>query len=474
MIFNEWPWIYWASKFPDDIALITENRRYSWRQLAIKINGVVGNLHYQLFAPQKMSVMLRGKNSPSILLCQLALLQLGARVLPINPQLPASTVEELIADLAIDCVIDFTNQPLFLSNIKLLDCYPVMVKSINYSDNITSAAPFMPFLPATLILTSGSIGLAKAVVHNITAHLNSAKGVLSLIPFERQDSWLLSLPLFHISGQGIIWRWLYRGARLGIKAILSLPQTLQGCSHASLVPTQLWRLLKIKNVEQKISLKNILLGGEMISEELVVAAKQRGISCWLGYGMTETASTICAKQADSSPGVGLPLINKSLCLVNNEIHIQADSLALGYWSHGEILPLTLINGWFASGDKGTFEGREWRILGRLDNQFFSGGEAIQPEDIELVLNSHPNIKQSFVIPIVDKEFGHRPVAVIDSNNQQLVTNLNQWLIHRLATFQLPIAYYLFPKMLMNNADMKFSRSDIKKWLLKHHNDNKLH
>ncbi len=48
-----------------------------------------------------------------------------------------------------------------------------MVKSINYSDNITSAVPFMPFLPATLILTSGSIGLAKAVVHNITAHLNT-------------------------------------------------------------------------------------------------------------------------------------------------------------------------------------------------------------------------------------------------------------------------------------------------------------
>ncbi|MFP3013243.1 MAG: AMP-binding protein [Arsenophonus sp. NC-QC1-MAG3] len=155
--------------------------------------------------------------------------------------------------------------------------------------------------------------------------------MLSLIPFERQDCWLLSLPLFHISGQGIVWRWLYRGARLSIKAIVSLPQAMQGCRHASLVPTQLWRLLKIKNVEQKISLQNVLLGGEMIPDELVVAAKQRGITCWLDYGMTETAFTVCAKQADSSPGVCLPLISKSLCLVNNEIHIQADSLASGYW-----------------------------------------------------------------------------------------------------------------------------------------------
>ncbi|MFP3013242.1 MAG: hypothetical protein ACEY3G_00260 [Arsenophonus sp.] len=87
------------------------------------------------------------------------------------------------------------------------------------------------------------------------------------------------------------------------------------------------------------------------------------------------------------------------------------------------------------------------------------------------MNSHPNIKQSFIIPIVDKEFGHRPVAIIDSNNQQLVTNLNQWLIYRLAAFQRPIAYYSLPGMLMNNAGIKLSRCDIKKWLLQHHNDN---
>ncbi|MGP1959139.1 MAG: hypothetical protein ACTS7E_04100 [Arsenophonus sp. NC-CH8-MAG3] len=92
----------------------------------------------------------------------------------------------------------------------------------------------------------------------------------------------------------------------------------------------------------------------MILDELVVAASKRGISCWLGYGMIETASTVCAKQAHSALGVGLPLISKYLCLVNSEIHIQADSLALGYWPQGKILFLALINGWFASGDKGAF------------------------------------------------------------------------------------------------------------------------
>ncbi|SPP31450.1 2-succinylbenzoate--CoA ligase [Arsenophonus endosymbiont of Aleurodicus floccissimus] len=371
-------------------------------------------------------------------------------------------------------MIDFTDQPLFLPKVKLLDYRAVIAKSVNHRHGVTGPIPFMQLLPATLILTSGSTGMAKAVEHNISAHLNSAKGVLSLLPFEREDYWLLSLPLFHVSGQGIVWRWLYRGARLAIKATISLPHALQQCSHASLVPIQLWCLLKIKEVEQKFSLQNVLLGGAMIPDELVTTAKQHGIRCWLGYGMTETASTVCAKQADSTLGIGLPLIGQSVRLVNNEIHIQADSLALGYWWQGKILPLTLVNGWFASRDKDTFAGGEWWILGRLDNQFFSGAEGIQPpEDIESILNSHLDIKQSFVILIADKEFGHRPVAVIESDNQQLVTNLSQWLNHRLAAFQRPIAYYLLPSMLIDNAGIKLSRRNIKQWLLQHHHNNKV-
>jgi O-succinylbenzoic acid--CoA ligase len=65
----------------------------------------------------------------------------------------------------------------------------------------------------SMTLTSGSTGLPKAAVHSASAHLASAAGVLALMPFAAEDDWLLSLPLFHVSGQGIIWRWLLAGAR---------------------------------------------------------------------------------------------------------------------------------------------------------------------------------------------------------------------------------------------------------------------
>jgi acyl-CoA synthetase (AMP-forming)/AMP-acid ligase II len=34
------------------------------------------------------------------------------------------------------------------------------------------------------------------------------EGVLAMMPLASDDDWLLSLPLFHVSGQGILWRWL--------------------------------------------------------------------------------------------------------------------------------------------------------------------------------------------------------------------------------------------------------------------------
>ena len=64
---------------------------------------------------------------------------------------------------------------------------------------------------ATMTLTSGSTGLPKAVVHNVSAHLANAEGVCALMSFGKDQSWLLSLPLYHVSGQGIVWRWLYAG-----------------------------------------------------------------------------------------------------------------------------------------------------------------------------------------------------------------------------------------------------------------------
>ncbi|MDC9615274.1 o-succinylbenzoate--CoA ligase [Xenorhabdus khoisanae] len=457
---TRWPWQHWAAIHPQKQAIQLYDEQLNWQQLTKRINAIVTHFHQQGLS-ENSGVILRGKNSGGLLLCYLAALQCGARVLPLNPQLPDRLLEELLPHLNISYGVDFTGSPSPVIQVKELN-WQQKRSSIPEQSIPWETVSWEIGRPASMILTSGSSGLPKAAVHSIGANLASAQGILSCMDFQPDDSWLLSLPLFHVSGQGILWRWLQQGAKLVLRDLHPLERALSGCTHASLVPTQLWRLLE-QPLKHPLTLKEILLGGAVIPTTLTQRAEQLGIRCWCGYGLTEMASTVCVKRADGLPGVGNSLPGKSIRLVDEEIQIRADSIASGYWFDGKLNPLTNKEGWFSTRDRGVFEQGELRILGRLDNQFFSGGEGIQPEDIERIINQHPKIEQSFVVPVPDVEFGHRPVAVIETKYPELIETLSGWLSDKLAAFQIPIAYYLLPSQLKDGG-IKISRQQVKQWI----------
>ncbi|EKT55598.1 O-succinylbenzoic acid--CoA ligase [Providencia sneebia DSM 19967] len=304
--FQDWPWQHWASHQPNATALVTDNFSYTWQQLNQQINKLVCHFYDQGLRSQQ-TVALMGKNSLDLLLCQLAILRCGARILPLNPRLPDLLLSELLPHLNINFAINFSD---CTGNSLNFPSLTIAKTAVNADFPLRELPSFSEFAqqPATLILTSGSAGLPKAAVHSISAHLDSANGVLQAMNYQQNDCWLLSLPLFHVSGQGILWRWLLKGGCLAVK-LGSLADALNGCTHASLVPTQLWRLLNQPD-ESTLTLKQVLLGGAMIPTSLTDLATSRGIECWSGYGMTEMASTVCAKRADGQKGVGLPLKGK--------------------------------------------------------------------------------------------------------------------------------------------------------------------
>ncbi|KHN49897.1 o-succinylbenzoate--CoA ligase [Pectobacterium fontis] len=463
-ILSDWPWRHWASQMPRSVALIEDDTRWCWQMLARRVDHLAEHFTQQGVTAES-TVVLRGKNSVPMLCSYLALLQCGARVLPLNPQLPDTLTEALLPVLNVAYGLCLNGKPLpdavcalSLPPDALL---PDDTEECRHTDSVGWQADRL----ATLTLTSGSSGIPKAVVHTFTAHLSSAKGVVAMMAFSSRDAWLLSLPLFHVSGQGIVWRWLATGATIAVRAHQPLEIALRDCTHASLVPTQLWRLLAEETFPT--TLKAVLLGGAMIPQALTQQAEARGVSCWCGYGLTELASTVCAKRADGQSGVGLPLLGREIRLVDDEILLRGSTLASGYWRDGKLIPLVDDDGWFHSRDRGQFAEGEWRILGRLDNQFFSGGEGIQPENIEAVLLSHPDVQQACIVPVNDAEFGHRPVAVLEVAQTTTLDAVRDWLQPQLAGFQRPVAYYALPAELKNGG-IKLSRQQIKNWVVTHH------
>ncbi|CAI1725929.1 2-succinylbenzoate--CoA ligase [Serratia ficaria] len=450
---NDWPWRHWAQRQPQATALIVGRQPVSWLALRRQVDELAA--HFQHQGVQAGSgVALCGNNSHPLLLAYLALLQCGARLLPLNPALPAAQLTALLPELA----VAFAFSP---DALPALPTCVIPLTSPSTEPRRADPPSWDPRRLATLTLTSGSSGMPKAAAHSYANHLASAAGVRQLMDFRRQDRWLLSLPLFHVSGQGIVWRWLSAGAALVVRDRLPLAEALAGCTHASLVPTQLWRLLA--QPLAGLRLKAVLLGGATIPPDLTGQAEAAGIRCWCGYGLTELASTVCAKRADARPGVGLPLAGREIKLVDEEVWIRADSLALGYWRDGGLQPLADAQGWFRTRDRGVMAQGELRILGRLDNLFFSGGEGVQPEDIERLLLTHPQITQAFVVPVDDAEFGQRPVAVIDSATPLTLGALLAWSQGKLANFQRPAALFALPDELKQGG-IKISRRRLQQWV----------
>ncbi|WP_058912788.1 o-succinylbenzoate--CoA ligase [Entomohabitans teleogrylli] len=451
MTFADWPWRHWRHLRGGETALRLADDNLDWHTLCQQVDRLAAG-----FAAQGVSegqgVALRSKNSPQALLSWLALLQCGARVLPLNPQLPDALLSSLLADLSLHFGLALNASP-------LPDVAPLVYAPADAA--VDAAVEWRAERLVSMTLTSGSTGLPKAAVHSAAAHLASAQGVLAMIPLAHHDSWLLSLPLFHVSGQGILWRWLLAGAQLVVRDMHPLDQALAGCTHASLVPTQLWRLLN--GSAAHLALKSVLLGGAAIPVALTQAAQARGIHCWCGYGLTELASTVCAKRADGLADVGAPLPGREVRIVDGEIWIKSASLASGYWRQGVLTPLVNEQGWFATRDRGEMRDGRLTVLGRKDNLFFSGGEGIQPEEVERVIAAHPEVRQAFVVPIADAEFGQRPVAIVECADDALLAALPGWLAGRVARFQQPVRWYRLPDSLREGG-IKISRRALSLWV----------
>lgn len=469
--FSLFPTAYWAQHFAQQPAIIWEKgnsllfpelpARLNWQQLQLLIAQLVTFLQQQ-GVRQNALVAYSGSHRLVGLLCYLVAIAVGARILMLNPSLTESQRQTVLAEYGIKILITDHH-------------------FANFSLKTTaSVLPQIAFsAPATLTLTSGSSGLPKAIVHSMQNHLDNAEGVCELMRFTKHDSWLLSLPLFHVSGQGIVWRWLAQGATLVVNEQKDHFFTcLDKVSHASLVPTQLRRYLQQRTQDQGKISKRFLLGGSAIPAELVAEAQQQGIVSYCGYGMTEMASTICAVENELD-NVGYPLKGREVKLVENEIWVKGSGLALGaLQKNGEIRPLVNQEGWLQTKDRG-----EWNaagklvVKGRLDNMFISGGENIQPEDVEKVIYQSGLVSQVFVLPVEDAEFGQRPVAVLQFIQPDFAKNrenLTAWLSDKLEKFKQPIAYY--PLELVQSqpqGGIKISRANLQSvlhQLLGNHND----
>jgi O-succinylbenzoic acid--CoA ligase len=295
------------------------------------------------------------------------------------------------------------------------------------------------------------MGKHKAIAHGLSAHLVSARGASWNLPLKPGDVWLWSLPLFHVSGLGILFRCTLAGATLAIPehgVPLSQQFSAQRPTHVSFVPTQLRNLLD-ESERAPPYLRAALLGGAPAPAELIERAIRADWPLLTTYGLTEMASQVTTTSLPIKAGdlstAGRVLPGREIRIgADEQIYVRGMTLMSGY-QHGRanVLPCD-ADGWFATGDRGGWDdaGR-LLVRGRIDNLFISGGENIYPEEIESELLKLPGVRQVVVVPLEDATYGQRPAAFVDCDQWQ-VDAWRQGLLQRLPRFKLPDHFFPWP------------------------------
>ncbi len=275
--------------------------------------------------------------------------------------------------------------------------------------------PKIPFQePAVVVLTSGSTSTPKKALISLKSLIENAKRVIPALNLQPQDHWKLSLPLHHVSGIGILLRSVIAGA------CLVLDEDPSKITHISMVPTQLYR-----NQISYPNLKALLLGGAPLPSSIA------SLPIYRTYGLTEMGSAVTINE------VTLP-DQKIKLAPDGEILVKGPSCFEGYLNEDGIDRPFDTQGWFHTKDLGEITLQGLEIIGRKDFQFISGGENIQPEEIEKELRLFPSIEEAVVVAQEDAEFGQIPIAFIQSNSPSIEEKeIQLFLLNRLPKFKIP-------------------------------------
>ncbi len=416
------------------------------------------------------------KNSYMFPIVLFALGKIGATILPINIRFPALQVIELLNDLNVSHIIV---SKLYIDENFERDNKIVLEDLINIHEDYPDEAD-TPFIieeyldqDATIIFTSGSTGTPKAALHSYGNHYYSALGSNENINLKKNDRWLAILPTYHVGGISIFFRAYLAGATIVIPDTnMTIIENISRnkVSHVSFVATQIYRMLDDeRQLEILSNLKCILLGGSAMPAGLITKCFHAGLNIHVSYGSTEMSSQItttnsgASKEELLSSGTVLPH-RELLISESGEILVKGKTLFKGYLQHGKLFSRLDENGWYHTGDLGKIDKNGLlTVYGRQDNMFISGGENIQPEEIEKELCKIDYVLDAVVVGISDSEFGQRPVAFVklEDNYDINTEELNKELSKTIARYKIPTKYLKFPEN-MSELNLKVDRQYFRK------------
>ena len=103
-----------------------------------------------------------------------------------------------------------------------------------------------------------------------------------------------------------------------------------------------------------------------------------------------------------------------------EILVKSDSLFEGYYNRSDLTALSMVDGWYRTGDLGFFHEEELFVVGRQKDVLIVAGENIYPQDVEDIVCGHPSIHdgRAVAIGLFDPDSGTEDLVVVAEVEQR--------------------------------------------------------
>ncbi len=293
---------------------------------------------------------------------------------------------------------------------------------------------------ATINYTSGTTARPKGVqLTHRTLWLNATVfGWQSSV--DDRDVYLHTLPMFHANG----WGMPFAMTGLGVKQVVLrkvdgteiLKRVEQhGVTVMCAAPAVVAMALDAAKtwdgeVPGRDRVRIIVAGAPPPTSTIQRVREELGWEFIQIYGLTETAPLLTmsrmraeweeldpTQQARNLGRAGAPAVGVRMMVDDlGEVLSQTNHNLEAYWDNPDESARVLKDGWFHTGDGGTFEDGYIMIADRKKDVIITGGENVSSIEVEDAIMSHPNVTEVAVIGIPDEKWGELLLALVVSDD----------------------------------------------------------